>query len=76
MSRHWIIEIADKGPGIVQSHLRKIFQPYFTTKKGRKGLGLCTAKRAVSLHHGSLSIASVQERGTTVTLRLPQQESK
>lgn len=71
-TKQWTIEISDQGSGIAQNHLKKIFQPYFTTKKGRRGLGLCVAKRAVDLHHGTLSVASGKERGTAVTIRLPQ----
>lgn len=66
-----VVQIVDSGQGIADSHLKKIFQPYFTTKKGKKGLGLTLAKRAVDLHHGSIAVSSVRDRGTSVTVQLP-----
>lgn len=65
------IRISDYGKGIPENQLKKVFQPYFTTKKGKKGLGLSVAKRGIDLHHGSLAIASQKEQGTTVTIHLP-----
>lgn len=69
------VRIADGGKGISENHLKKVFQPYFTTKKGKKGLGLCAAKRAIDLHHGSLSIASSKDQGTTLTVQIAAQRT-
>lgn len=66
-----VLRIIDTGKGISENHLKKVFQPYFTTKKGKKGLGLSIAKRAIDLHHGSLSVFSAKNQGTTVTVQLP-----
>ena len=65
------IRISDGGKGISENHLKKVYQPYFTTKKGKKGLGLSIAKRAFDLHHGFFSIASSKNQGTTCTILLP-----
>jgi signal transduction histidine kinase len=64
------VKISDTGAGVGESHIKKIFQPYFTSRKGRKGLGLTSAKRAIDLHRGSLVLESVKEKGTTVTISL------
>lgn len=64
------IRITDSGSGISENHLKKIFQPYFTTKKGHKGLGLTIARRIISLHNGSLTVESKKGEGTTVTILL------
>jgi len=64
------VKISDTGVGVGESHIKKIFQPYFTSRKGRKGLGLTSAKRAIDLHRGSLVLESVKEKGTTVTISL------
>jgi signal transduction histidine kinase len=64
------IKMSDTGIGVGESHIKKIFQPYFTSKKGRKGLGLTAAKRAVDLHRGSLTLESVKDKGATVTISL------
>jgi signal transduction histidine kinase len=66
-----IIRILDSGKGIPENQSKKIFQPYFSTKKGKKGLGLTIAKRAVELHRGSLSISSAKDQGTTATMQIP-----
>lgn len=68
------LRILDHGIGIPDRLNRKVFEPYFTTKKGRKGLGLAFAKRAVELHHGSLTLSRGPERGTAATIHLPVQK--
>ncbi len=66
-----VLQFIDPGKGISDIHLKKIYQPYFTNKKGRKGLGLTTAKRAIDLHHGLILVSSAKDQGTTVTVYLP-----
>ncbi|OGR82937.1 MAG: hypothetical protein A2636_03950 [Elusimicrobia bacterium RIFCSPHIGHO2_01_FULL_64_10] len=63
-------KIADSGPGIAEDMVRKAFQPFFTTKKKRKGLGLTIAKRAVDLHHGTLTVTSAPGKGTLITVEI------
>jgi signal transduction histidine kinase len=64
------LRITDSGSGISENHIKKIFQPYFTTKKEHKGLGLTVARRIISIHNGSLSIESKKGEGTTVTITI------
>ncbi|MCK5340444.1 MAG: PAS domain S-box protein [Desulfobulbaceae bacterium] len=65
------IIIKDEGPGIPKDVQKKIFDPYFTTKKDGTGLGLCVSKRIVEDHGGSsLSIESKEGEGTKVKIRL------
>ena len=64
------VRITDSGSGISENHLKKIFQPYFSTKKGHKGLGLTVARRIISLHNGSLTIESKKGEGTTAIISL------
>jgi len=65
------IKVIDKGKGISDNHIKKVFQPYFSTKKGHKGLGLTLCRRVAELHHGLLNVDSKKNEGTTVTLLLP-----
>jgi len=65
------IHVTDTGPGITPEHLSRIFQPYFSTKKGGTGLGLATARRIVEEHGGLLHVHSEPGRGTDFILRLP-----
>ncbi len=62
------LKISDTGAGISEIQLKKIFQPYFTTKKNKKGLGLTAAKRIADLHGAKLSVESEKSKGTTVTM--------
>lgn len=66
-----VIKITDMGVGIPEHQLSKVYQSFFTTKKGAKGLGLSRARRIIDLHHGLIKIESVKDKGTTVTIRLP-----
>jgi two-component system heavy metal sensor histidine kinase CusS len=71
------IEVADTGCGIPAEHLPHVFDRFYSVeaprsdRSGRIGLGLALVKSIVALHGGSVDIASVVGRGTTVTLRIP-----
>jgi signal transduction histidine kinase/ActR/RegA family two-component response regulator len=65
------ITIRDYGCGIPADVLPRIFDPYFTTKPGGKGLGLATAYAIVTRHAGSLSVESKPGDGTLFTIDLP-----
>ncbi len=67
------MEIRDTGSGIQPELLDKIFDPFFTTKEQGKGtgLGLASAYGAVRQHHGTLTVYSEVERGTTFHILLP-----
>ncbi len=63
------IRICDEGIGIEDTS--RIFNLYYTTKKGGSGLGLPLALRAVDLHHGTIQVDSQPGAGTRVRIRLP-----
>jgi two-component system, NtrC family, sensor kinase len=67
------IVIMDDGESIPESELRKVFDPFYTTKQnsGNMGLGLSIAKGIVDAHGGSLAIRSTPGRGTAVTIIIP-----
>jgi signal transduction histidine kinase len=64
------LRISDTGSGITENHIKKVFQPYFSSKKNHKGLGLTIAKRIIDLHRGTLAINSAKGQGTTVSINL------
>lgn len=66
-----VIQISDSGFGIPNHLQEKVFQSYFTTQKGRRGLGLTIAKRAVELHQGAITLSSAENHGTHVLISLP-----
>ncbi len=67
------IDFADDGAGIDPDVLPHIFEPFFTTKGGERGtgLGLSIAARIIDAHHGSISVAPREPRGTVFTVRIP-----
>jgi len=64
------IDIADTGPGIPESILPSVCEPFFTTRAEGTGLGLAIAKRYVEQNGGRLEITS-RPGATTVRVRLP-----
>lgn len=65
------ISVSDSGEGIPQENLSKIFDPFFSTKKGGTGLGLCLALQVINDHKGKINIESKVGEGTEVIIRLP-----
>ena len=65
------ITISDNGHGIPEEVLRRIFDPYFTTKPGGSGLGLATAYAIVVKHGGHIAADSKPGVGSTFTIDLP-----
>ena len=65
------IRFTDTGTGIPSDHLRRIFQPFFTTKAQGTGLGLAIAARAVEEHGGRITVDSAVGGGTTFCVALP-----
>ena len=71
---HYIeIEVSDTGAGIEEGIIRKIFEPYFTTKKQGKGtgLGLSVVHGVIKEHKGHINVQSVPGRGSTFQIYLP-----
>src|SRR5262249_25870518 len=67
-----IIEVSDSGVGMPAEVRERIFEPFFTTKGERgSGLGLAQVVRIVDRHHGEITVASAEGKGTTFTIRLP-----
>jgi len=66
------LEIADNGPGIAAEDKSRVFEPYFTTKKGGTGLGLAIVSSVVSDHQGEVRIFDNSPQGTRLVITLPQ----
>jgi PAS domain S-box-containing protein len=65
------IAIKDTGVGIAGQYLKRIFDPYFTTKPKGNGLGLATTYSIIKHHKGLVTVESEPNRGSTFTLYLP-----
>jgi signal transduction histidine kinase len=77
-----VIEVLDSGPGVPESTLTEIFQPFFSTSPGRTsagrenssggtGLGLAIAAEALRLHDGTIVAANRDGGGLHVTIAFP-----
>lgn len=72
--KQYIVKISDKGEGIEKKELAKIFDQFYKAKTNRKdgmGLGLFLTKTIMESHGGDISIDSIKNKGTTVTITFP-----
>ncbi len=65
------ITITDHGTGIPAPDLERIFDPYYTTKKSGRGLGLAIVHSIMARHDGAIQVRSEVGKGTTFDLLLP-----
>jgi signal transduction histidine kinase len=63
--------VSDTGQGIPRQNLSKLFTPFFTTKSAGTGLGLSISQAIVREHGGSISVSSIEGRGTKVAVDIP-----
>jgi PAS domain S-box-containing protein len=66
-----ITEIRDEGTGIPPEVQDKMFELYFTTKKGGSGIGLAETTKILQWHYGTVEFESLEGRGTTFRMCLP-----
>lgn len=65
------LAIQDTGIGIPEDKLKKLGEPFFTTKKTGNGLGLMVSFKIIEGHNGNVLVDSVVNKGTTFTIVLP-----
>ena len=73
---HQYVSFSDTGGGIPPENISRVFEPYFTTKSVGSGLGLLIVRRIVRAHGGEVIIESEQNRGLTLTIRLPRADRR
>jgi len=77
IDRKIILQVEDNGIGIPEEDLKKIFDPFFTSrKKNGFGLGLFISKMIVDKHYGILSASSKVGKGTVMTIEFPAEAIK
>ena len=65
------VEVRDAGHGIAADQIGRVFEPYFSRRKGGTGLGLPLTRRIVEAHGGTLRVDSAVGRGSTFSFDLP-----
>jgi signal transduction histidine kinase len=65
------INITDNGKGIPAENLSKLFEPFFTSKRGGSGLGLTATYNIITKHDGSIKVKSKENVGTSFIITLP-----
>ena len=70
------LEVTDNGPGIEPRLRTRIFEPYFSTKKGGTGLGLAIVSAIVTDHHGFVRVRENPPRGCRFILEFPVKEQQ
>jgi signal transduction histidine kinase len=66
-----LLTVADQGAGMDAATREQVFEPFFTTKAHGSGLGLSTVYSIVQQAGGSVSVESLEGRGSTFSVRLP-----
>lgn len=73
---HMVFKVEDQGVGIPKDQIGRVFQRFESRSQGSKhrgaGLGLSIVKSLVELHGGTIDIQSEENRGTRVTVRIPE----
>jgi two-component system, OmpR family, sensor histidine kinase CpxA len=77
-----VVRVLDRGPGVPQSSLDKLFRPFYRLEDARErqtggvGLGLAITERAVRLHGGKVRAENRPDGGLMVEIRLPMEAKK
>jgi signal transduction histidine kinase len=76
------VRVSDTGSGIAKEHMRRIYDPFFTTKTNPKegqprgtGLGLAVSYGIIQEHAGKIQVESEPGNGTTFVLEFPMMHS-
>ena len=66
-----VVKITDSGLGMTNATMKKLFTPFFTTKKRGTGLGMVVSLKIVENHHGKIKVTSEENIGTVIQVFLP-----
>ena len=69
------IEVVDAGPGVDPVDAQRIFEPFFTKRKGGSGLGLAVCQGIVHAHGGTIAAANAPAGGAVFRIELPLKQS-
>jgi PAS domain S-box-containing protein len=66
-----ILKISDSGPGVPEGKRKKIFDPFYSTKKAGSGIGLSLCRRIITDHGGRLEVGSSRWGGAEFRVEIP-----
>ncbi len=69
--QHVLLSVQDSGPGMSARQIKRLFEPFYTTKPEGTGLGLAISYGIVERHGGTIDVSSAPDQGTTFVVRLP-----
>jgi len=73
----FVVELKDSGPGIPDTDLNRIFDPFFTSKKPMgMGVGLAICLGVIEDHHGRITAANAPQGGAVFTITLPMRQEQ
>lgn len=67
----WRIDVTDRGAGVAQENLTRVFEPFFTTRRAGSGLGLAISRNVIEGLGGTIAMTSEPGKGANVTIILP-----
>ena len=72
--KYFHIRVSDNGKGIAAKDMKKIFEPFFSTKESGTGVGLFLTYEIIQAHQGKIEVKSRPGQGTTFIIKLPKGE--
>src|SRR5699024_561668 len=66
-----LIKFIDEGLGIEKQNLKKVKEPFYTTKENRVGIALTLCENIINEHKGSLTLINRKKKGIIAEIRLP-----
>jgi two-component system, sporulation sensor kinase E len=70
-----VVTVTDNGQGMEEERIKRLGEPFYSTKEKGTGLGLAVCKKIIERHEGNIEFDSEVGKGTTVTVRLPIQKA-
>lgn len=69
------IAVEDSGPGFAAAEIDRVFEPFFSGRRGGSGLGLAIVRKVIAEHRGRVEVSNGADRGAVVSIVLPAAEA-